>query len=78
MGKKKKKKRTLHATHKAHLLFFFFFFSRNNVVRMHIYKVLDGVSKDHLTKIINVDETMRRILPVLGSNDPTARALTLR
>lgn len=45
---------------------------------MHIYKVLDGVSKDHLTKIINVDETMRRILPVLGSNDPTARALTLR
>ncbi|KAI8338908.1 hypothetical protein BC941DRAFT_350489 [Chlamydoabsidia padenii] len=50
----------------------------NNVVRMHIYKVLDGVSKDHLTKIINVDETMRRILPVLGSNDPTARALTLR
>ncbi|KAI8086512.1 uncharacterized protein BX664DRAFT_366039 [Halteromyces radiatus] len=50
----------------------------NNVVRMHIYKVLEGVSKDHFTKIINVDETMRRIIPVLGSNDPTARALTLR
>lgn len=35
-------------------------------------------SEKHLDKILNVDEFVRRIFSVMHSNDPIARALTLR
>lgn len=35
-------------------------------------------SEKHLDKILNVDEFVRRIFSVMHSNDPVARALTLR
>ncbi|KAI8991463.1 hypothetical protein BDF20DRAFT_904109 [Mycotypha africana] len=50
----------------------------NNHVKYYIYRVFKGASESQLCKVINVEETVRRILPVLGSNDPTARAIALR
>ena len=35
-------------------------------------------SGKHLDKILNVDEFLRRIFAVIHSNDPIARAITLR
>ncbi|KAG0182974.1 Integrator complex subunit 7, partial [Apophysomyces sp. BC1034] len=50
----------------------------NNVIKCHVYKVFKQASDLHLAKVINVEETVRRIMPVLESNDPCARAITLR
>ncbi|KAI8887768.1 hypothetical protein K501DRAFT_241903 [Backusella circina FSU 941] len=50
----------------------------NNNVKFYVYKVFKEASDLHLTKVINVEETVRRILAILGSNDPIARAITLR
>lgn len=35
-------------------------------------------SEKHLEKIINVDEFVKRVFSVIHSNDPVARAITLR
>lgn len=35
-------------------------------------------SEKHLEKIINVDEFVKRVFIVIHSNDPVARAITLR
>ncbi|KAF7732291.1 Integrator complex subunit 7 [Apophysomyces ossiformis] len=50
----------------------------NNVIKCHVYKVFKQASELHLAKVINIEETVRRIMPVLESNDPCARAITLR
>ncbi|KAI9318475.1 hypothetical protein BX666DRAFT_1928362 [Dichotomocladium elegans] len=50
----------------------------NNVIKFYVYRVFKQASKQHLTKVINVEETVRRVLPVLGSNDPIARSIALR
>ncbi|KAJ2960550.1 hypothetical protein NQZ79_g4156 [Umbelopsis isabellina] len=50
----------------------------NNVIKFHIYKVFQQSSEAHLPKLINTEETVRRILPVLTSNDFLARSITLR
>ncbi|KND02538.1 uncharacterized protein SPPG_02996 [Spizellomyces punctatus DAOM BR117] len=49
----------------------------NNIVRQSIFKVFKH-SQYALTKITSVDDMLRRIFVVLTSNDPIARALTLR
>ncbi|KAK6183079.1 hypothetical protein SNE40_010625 [Patella caerulea] len=49
----------------------------NNFIRLCILKVTQQ-SEKHLDKIINVDEFIKRIFTVLHSNDPVARAITLR
>lgn len=48
------------------------------MVKFHIYKVFKRASDQDLAKVINTEETVRRILPVLNSNDPEARSLSLR
>ncbi|KAI9255143.1 hypothetical protein BDA99DRAFT_517994 [Phascolomyces articulosus] len=53
------------------------FRTSNNVIKFHIYKVFKQADQ-HLIKVINVEESMRRILPVLNSNDTVSRALALR
>ncbi|KAI8141320.1 hypothetical protein BJV82DRAFT_620118, partial [Fennellomyces sp. T-0311] len=53
------------------------FRASNNVIKFHIYKVFKQADQ-HLIKVINVEESMRRILPVLNSNDPISRSLALR
>lgn len=53
------------------------FYSNNNV-KYYVYKVFKEASDLHLAKVINVEETVRRILPILGSNDTIARSITLR
>ncbi|GAA5816690.1 hypothetical protein MFLAVUS_010222 [Mucor flavus] len=50
----------------------------NNNVKYYVYKVFKEASDLHLAKVINVEETVRRILPILGSNDTIARSITLR
>ncbi|KAI8970533.1 hypothetical protein BDB01DRAFT_845383 [Pilobolus umbonatus] len=50
----------------------------NNTVKYYVYKVFKEVSEVELSKVINREETIRRILPILGSNDPIARSITLR
>ncbi|KAI8639236.1 hypothetical protein BD408DRAFT_421771, partial [Parasitella parasitica] len=50
----------------------------NNSVKYYVYKVFKDASDIHLTKVINIEETVRRILPILGSNDPIARSIALR
>lgn len=52
------------------------FFS-NNFLRMSVLRVCQQ-SEKHLDKISNVDEFVRRVFSVIHSNDPIARALTLR
>ncbi|TPX71710.1 hypothetical protein SpCBS45565_g00775 [Spizellomyces sp. 'palustris'] len=49
----------------------------NNIVRQSIFKVFKH-SQYALTKITSVDDMLRRIFVVLTSNDPIARAFTLR
>ena len=50
---------------------------RNNFIRWCILRVTQQ-SRKHLDKILNVEEFMRRIFTVYHSNDPVARAITLR
>ncbi|GAB6026056.1 hypothetical protein CHUAL_012262 [Chamberlinius hualienensis] len=49
----------------------------NNFLRLCVLKVTQQ-SQKHLDKILNLDEFVRRIYAVIHSNDPLARALTLR
>ncbi|XKL62908.1 hypothetical protein PGB90_002741 [Kerria lacca] len=49
----------------------------NNFLRLWIVRVCQQ-SEKHFDKIINVDEFVRRVFSVIHSNDPVARALTLR
>ncbi|XP_022912913.1 integrator complex subunit 7 [Onthophagus taurus] len=49
----------------------------NNFLRMCVLRVCQQ-SEKHLDKISNVDEFVKRIFSVIHSNDPIARALTLR
>ncbi|XP_067938962.1 integrator complex subunit 7-like [Watersipora subatra] len=49
----------------------------NNFVRLCIVRVLEESHK-HLDKIQNVDEFIARIFQVVHSNDPVARAVTIR
>ncbi|KFH73076.1 hypothetical protein MVEG_00301 [Podila verticillata NRRL 6337] len=49
----------------------------NNIQRHAILQVVKK-SEPHLKKLLNVEETIKRISPTLHSNDPLARALTLR
>ena len=46
-------------------------------MKLCVLKVIQG-SEKHLDKILNVDEFIRRIYTVIHSNDPVARAITLR
>jgi len=48
-----------------------------NFIKLCILRVCDG-SQRHLDKMTSVDELVRRIVTVMNSNDPVARALTLR
>lgn len=50
---------------------------RSNLTRLWVLRVCQQ-SEKHTEKILNVDEFVRRIFMVIHSNDPTARALTLR
>ena len=50
---------------------------RNNSLRLHIAAVTQR-SVQQLDKISSLDEVVRRIISVAHSNDPVARALTLR
>eukprot|EP00069_Balaena_mysticetus_P012105 bmy_07404T0 len=49
----------------------------NNFLRLCVLKVTQQ-SEKHLEKILNVDEFVKRIFSVIHSNDPVARAITLR
>ncbi|KAK3880532.1 hypothetical protein Pcinc_014980 [Petrolisthes cinctipes] len=49
----------------------------SNFVRVCVVEVVESCGR-HLDKLINVDEFLRRITTVMHSNDPLARALTLR
>ncbi|NXU34628.1 INT7 protein, partial [Drymodes brunneopygia] len=53
------------------------FFNRNNFLRLCVLKVTQQ-SEKHLEKILNVDEFVKRVFSVIHSNDPVARAITLR
>ncbi|KAI8359870.1 hypothetical protein EDC96DRAFT_445408 [Choanephora cucurbitarum] len=55
-----------------------YFRTHNNLVKYYVYKVFKEASDVHLAKVFNIEETVRRILPVLGSNDPIARSIALR
>ena len=50
---------------------------RNNFLRLCILKVTQQ-SEKHLDKVLNVDEFLKRIYSVIHSNDPVARAITVR
>lgn len=52
-------------------------FHRNNFLRLCVLKVTQQ-SEKHLEKILNVDEFVKRVFSVIHSNDPVARAITLR
>ncbi|KAJ8678827.1 hypothetical protein QAD02_014614 [Eretmocerus hayati] len=49
----------------------------SNFLRVWVLRVCQQ-SEKHLDKILNVDEFVRRIYSVMHSNDPVAKALTLR
>ncbi|RMX39854.1 hypothetical protein pdam_00013450 [Pocillopora damicornis] len=49
----------------------------SNFLRLCILKVIQQ-SEKHLDKILNVDEFLKRIYSVIHSNDPVARAITVR
>uniref|UniRef100_A0A674N1J2 Integrator complex subunit 7 n=1 Tax=Takifugu rubripes TaxID=31033 RepID=A0A674N1J2_TAKRU len=49
----------------------------NNFLRLCVLKVTQQ-SEKHLEKILNVDEFVKRVFIVIHSNDPVARAITLR
>ena len=59
------------------LLIFVFSYFRSNFLRLCILKVTQQ-SEKHLDKILNVDEFLKRIYSVIYSNDPVARAITVR
>lgn len=48
-----------------------------NLLRLHILRVFQ-LSQRHLGKVTNTEELVRRLSLVSHSNDPVARALTLR
>ncbi|GLV38008.1 deflated [Carabus blaptoides fortunei] len=50
---------------------------KSNFLRLCVLRVCQQ-SEKHLDKISNVDEFVRRVFSVIHSNDPIARALTLR
>ena len=52
-------------------------FFRSNFLRLCILKVIQQ-SEKHLDKILNVDEFLKRLYSVIHSNDPVARAITVR
>ncbi|ETE68294.1 Integrator complex subunit 7, partial [Ophiophagus hannah] len=54
-----------------------FFRVGNNFLRLCILKMTQQ-SEKHLEKILNVDEFVKKIFSVIHSNDPVARAITLR
>ncbi|XP_055616005.1 integrator complex subunit 7 isoform X3 [Toxorhynchites rutilus septentrionalis] len=54
-----------------------FFRIGSNLSRLWVLRVCQQ-SEKHLEKIVNVDEFVKRIFMVIHSNDPVARALTLR
>ncbi|KAG0239906.1 Integrator complex subunit 7 [Mortierella sp. GBA43] len=54
-----------------------YFRNSNNILRYTILQVFKK-SRHHLEKVVNVDEAIRRMSPMLQSNDPQARAITLR
>ncbi|KAI8384306.1 uncharacterized protein BYT42DRAFT_492775 [Radiomyces spectabilis] len=54
------------------------FRTNNNIVKYYVFKVFKDASDQHLAKVFNIEETVRRIMTVLGSNDPIARSITLR
>ena len=54
-----------------------FFRLNSNLFRLWVLRVCQQ-SEKHLEKISNVDEFVKRIFMVIHSNDPVARALTLR
>ena len=54
-----------------------FIYYSNNFVRLCIVRVLEE-SRRHLDKIHNVEEFLARIFQVVHSNDPVARAVTIR
>ncbi|CAD7091372.1 unnamed protein product [Hermetia illucens] len=54
-----------------------FFRNGSNLLRLWVLKVCQQSDK-HLDKILNIDEFVKRIFMVIHSNDPVARALTLR
>jgi len=56
---------------------FYCLFHRSNYLRLCVLRVTQQ-SEKHLQKITSVDEFLRRIYTVIHSNDPVARALTLR
>ncbi|XP_001602468.2 integrator complex subunit 7 [Nasonia vitripennis] len=49
----------------------------SNFLRVWVLRVCQQ-SEKHLDKILNIDEFVRRIYSVMHSNDPVAKALTLR
>lgn len=54
-----------------------FFRVGSNLLRLWVLRVCQQ-SEMHIEKIINVDEFVKRVFMVIHSNDPIARALTLR
>lgn len=54
-----------------------FFRMGSNLLRLWVLRVCQQ-SEKHVDKILNVDEFVKRIFMVMHSNDPIARALTLR
>ncbi|KAL7388630.1 hypothetical protein ABVT39_018032 [Epinephelus coioides] len=49
----------------------------NNFLRLCVL-IVTQQSEKHLEKILNVDEFVKRVFSVIHSNDPVARAITLR
>jgi integrator complex subunit 7 len=54
------------------------FRSTTNFIRFFIFKVLRECEQQQFAKILNIAEILRRISAVLQSNDPIARAITVR
>lgn len=54
-----------------------FFLNGSNLLRFWVLRVCQQ-SESHLDKILNIDAFVKRIFIVMHSNDPVARALTLR
>ena len=61
----------------THLYVFSIILNRNNFIRLCILRVAQQ-SEKHLDKIFTVEQFIRRIFGVIHSNDPVARAITLR
>ncbi|CAD7004330.1 integrator complex subunit 7 [Ceratitis capitata] len=54
-----------------------FFWNGSNLLRFWVLRVCQQ-SENHLDKILNIEAFVKRIFMVIHSNDPVARALTLR